>query len=68
MLSDRTSLNTSRKRYLEQRHIPLIVLNANLAKFDQRKGATWHCIVGKNFGSFVTHGKLEIAPGCMGRC
>ncbi|TID26644.1 dynein light chain [Venturia nashicola] len=25
-------------------------------EFDQRKGATWHCIVGRNFGSFVTHG------------
>ncbi|KAK1008079.1 Dynein light chain [Friedmanniomyces endolithicus] len=27
--------------------------------FDERKGATWHCIVGRNFGSFVTHGTLE---------
>jgi hypothetical protein len=26
--------------------------------FDERKGATWHCIVGRNFGSFVTHGNL----------
>ena len=25
-------------------------------QFDNRKGATWHCIVGRNFGSFVTHG------------
>ncbi|KAI9761315.1 MAG: hypothetical protein M4579_001105 [Chaenotheca gracillima] len=24
-------------------------------EFDIRKGATWHCIVGRNFGSFVTH-------------
>ncbi|KAJ4357590.1 uncharacterized protein N0V89_002166 [Didymosphaeria variabile] len=24
-------------------------------EFDSRKGATWHCIVGRNFGSFVTH-------------
>jgi dynein light chain LC8-type len=24
--------------------------------FDERKGPTWHCIVGRNFGSFVTHG------------
>ncbi|KAI9719462.1 MAG: hypothetical protein M1812_003533 [Candelaria pacifica] len=24
-------------------------------EFDTRKGATWHCIVGRNFGSFVTH-------------
>ena len=26
--------------------------------FDDRKGPTWHCIVGRNFGSFVTHGTL----------
>ncbi|KAN0067545.1 putative dynein light chain type 1 [Elaphomyces granulatus] len=24
-------------------------------EFDSRRGATWHCIVGRNFGSFVTH-------------
>ncbi|KAG0234290.1 dynein light chain 2, cytoplasmic-like protein [Mortierella sp. GBAus27b] len=23
--------------------------------FDKKYGATWHCIVGRNFGSFVTH-------------
>ncbi|KKA28176.1 hypothetical protein TD95_004076 [Thielaviopsis punctulata] len=22
---------------------------------DDRKGPTWHCVVGRNFGSFVTH-------------
>jgi dynein light chain LC8-type len=22
---------------------------------DQRYGMTWHCIVGRNFGSYVTH-------------
>lgn len=27
-------------------------------QFDSRAGATWHCIVGRNFGSFVTHGML----------
>jgi len=26
-------------------------------EFDKRYGATWHCIVGRNFGSYVTHGK-----------
>ena len=25
-------------------------------EFDSRAGATWHCIVGRNFGSFATHG------------
>lgn len=29
----------------------------NYIQFDSRAGATWHCIVGRNFGSFVTHGK-----------
>ncbi|XP_078160278.1 dynein light chain type 1 family protein [Carex rostrata] len=24
-------------------------------EFDKRHGPTWHCIVGKNFGSYVTH-------------
>mmetsp|Transcript_9397 Transcript_9397/g.18056 ORF Transcript_9397/g.18056 Transcript_9397/m.18056 type:complete len:92 (-) Transcript_9397:1337-1612(-) len=23
--------------------------------FDRRYGPSWHCIVGQNFGSFVTH-------------
>ncbi|KAJ2904079.1 dynein light chain cytoplasmic [Zalerion maritima] len=30
-------------------------------RFDESRGATWHCIVGRNFGSFVTHGKY---PPC----
>jgi dynein light chain LC8-type len=25
-------------------------------EFDKRHGATWHVVVGKNFGSYVTHG------------
>lgn len=24
-------------------------------EFDSKHGPTWHCIVGKNFGSYVTH-------------
>ncbi|KAF9636188.1 putative dynein light chain type protein [Lasiodiplodia theobromae] len=28
-------------------------------EFDDKRGATWHCIVGRNFGSFVTHGMLR---------
>jgi len=24
-------------------------------EFDRIYGTTWHCVVGKNFGSFVTH-------------
>ncbi|KAF7562998.1 hypothetical protein G7046_g1163 [Stylonectria norvegica] len=30
--------------------------------FDERKGPTWHCIVGRNFGSFVTHGPKITTP------
>src|SRR5215469_9325117 len=36
--------------------------STNLLQFDTRKGATWHCIVGRNFGSFVTHGMLLPIP------
>ena len=31
----------------------------SILQFDSRKGATWHCVVGRNFGSFVTHGSLR---------
>ena len=27
-------------------------------ELDRRHGATWHVVVGKNFGSYVTHGEL----------
>lgn len=36
----------------------------NAVQFDERKGATWHCIVGRNFGSFVTHGKTRLGLTC----
>lgn len=26
-------------------------------QFDNKYGTTWHCVVGKNFGSYVTHGE-----------
>ncbi|CAO3619530.1 unnamed protein product [Cunninghamella echinulata] len=28
-------------------------------EFDKKYGPTWHCVVGRNFGSFVTHGKQK---------
>jgi dynein light chain LC8-type len=28
-------------------------------EFDRRHGPTWHVVVGKNFGSYVTHGEHE---------
>ena len=29
-------------------------------EFDRKHNPTWHCIVGRNFGSYVTHGPLEL--------
>ena len=31
-------------------------------EFDRRHGPTWHVVVGKNFGSYVTHGSHLILP------
>jgi dynein light chain LC8-type len=36
---------------------------ANIKKeFDKKYGPTWHVVVGKNFGSYVTHGELSCLP------
>ncbi|KAK3674196.1 Dynein light chain [Recurvomyces mirabilis] len=37
-------------------------------EFDVRKGATWHCIVGRNFGSFVTHETKHFIYFYLGHC
>ncbi|CAI7650536.1 unnamed protein product [Penicillium bialowiezense] len=37
-------------------------------KFDSRKGATWHCVVGRNFGSFVTHETKHFIYFYLGHC
>lgn len=37
-------------------------------KFDETKGATWHCIVGRNFGSFVTHETRHFIYFYVGHC
>ncbi|KAF2453524.1 dynein light chain type 1 [Lineolata rhizophorae] len=37
-------------------------------EFDSRKGATWHCIVGRNFGSFVTHESKHFIYFYLGHC
>ncbi|KAG8862131.1 Dynein light chain [Tulasnella sp. 330] len=29
-------------------------------EFDKKYGPTWHVVVGKNFGSYVTHGKMVV--------
>lgn len=32
------------------------LLSADIKKeFDKKYGPTWHCVVGRNFGSYVTH-------------
>lgn len=35
---------------------------------DDRKGPTWHCIVGRNFGSFVTHESKHFIYFYLGHC
>ncbi|KAI5292270.1 Dynein light chain [Ascosphaera acerosa] len=37
-------------------------------EFDARKGPTWHCIVGRNFGSFVTHETKHFIYFYLGHC
>jgi dynein light chain LC8-type len=37
-------------------------------EFDTRKGATWHCVVGRNFGSFVTHETKHFIYFYLGHC
>ncbi|ODN76936.1 hypothetical protein L202_05505 [Cryptococcus amylolentus CBS 6039] len=38
-------------RYDEMKDMAMYVKK----QFDRMYGTTWHCVVGKNFGSFVTH-------------
>jgi dynein light chain LC8-type len=35
-------------------------------EFDRKHGPTWHVVVGKNFGSYVTHGMLISPSGDSG--
>ena len=35
-------------------------------EFDKRHGPTWHVVVGKNFGSYVTHGASLFVLGMGG--
>jgi len=39
-----------------------------ILQFDERKGPTWHCIVGRNFGSFVTHETKHFIYFYLGHC
>ncbi|KAB8304441.1 hypothetical protein EYC80_003837 [Monilinia laxa] len=36
--------------------------------FDEKRGPTWHCIVGRNFGSFVTHETKHFIYFYLGHC
>lgn len=55
----RTLRSSSRKKYAPECYQDRLESDF-LLKFDSRKGATWHCIVGRNFGSFVTHGEYRM--------
>ncbi|KAI3469362.1 hypothetical protein Pfo_026025 [Paulownia fortunei] len=39
----------------ENYHVEKDVAEHIKKMFDKKYGPTWHCIVGKNFGSYVTH-------------
>ncbi|XP_060197753.1 uncharacterized protein LOC132626780 [Lycium barbarum] len=39
----------------EKHSVEKDVAEAIKKEFDKKYGPTWHCIVGKNFGSYVTH-------------
>ncbi|ODH29896.1 dynein light chain, cytoplasmic [Paracoccidioides brasiliensis] len=43
---------------MDKYHIEKDIAQYIKKEFDLRKGATWHCIVGRNFGSFVTHAPI----------
>ncbi|PQE15975.1 dynein light chain protein [Rutstroemia sp. NJR-2017a BVV2] len=40
----------------------------SVEKFDDKRGPTWHCIVGRNFGSFVTHETKHFIYFYLGHC
>jgi dynein light chain LC8-type len=37
-------------------------------EFDKRHGPTWHVVVGKNFGSYVTHGACFVSVSWLYVC
>ena len=50
---------------MEKHTIEKDIAQAIKKEFDSRFGATWHCIVGRNFGSFVTHGEWFYIPDAI---
>jgi hypothetical protein len=63
MIRYRTLHTTSRRRFAYTIR-SMLGERLMVIQFDERKGVTWHCIVGRNFGSFVTHGKV-LLKGCL---
>eukprot|EP01088_Endostelium_zonatum_P014297 TRINITY_DN3083_c0_g1_i2.p1 TRINITY_DN3083_c0_g1~~TRINITY_DN3083_c0_g1_i2.p1 ORF type:complete len:101 (+),score=24.72 TRINITY_DN3083_c0_g1_i2:26-328(+) len=45
------AFKTSDQGKIQERELAKIIKTA----FDKRYGGTWHCVVGRSFGSFVTH-------------
>ncbi|KAF1985576.1 hypothetical protein K402DRAFT_421867 [Aulographum hederae CBS 113979] len=53
---------------MSKHHIEKDIAQYIKKEFDSRKGATWHCIVGRNFGSFVTHETKHFIYFYLGHC
>ncbi|EDP55823.1 dynein light chain type 1, putative [Aspergillus fumigatus A1163] len=53
---------------MEKYHIEKDIAQYIKREFDSRKGATWHCVVGRNFGSFVTHETKHFIYFYLGHC
>jgi len=53
---------------MDKFHIEKDIAQHIKKEFDSRKGATWHCIVGRNFGSFVTHETKHFIYFYLGHC
>ncbi|KAJ9260718.1 hypothetical protein DTO195F2_4331 [Paecilomyces variotii] len=53
---------------MDKFHIEKDIAQYIKKEFDSRKGATWHCIVGRNFGSFVTHETKHFIYFYLGHC
>lgn len=54
-MCEQTQLRICAQNYF---HVGFLGLNASLLflqEFDKKYNPTWHCIVGRNFGSYVTH-------------
>ncbi|KAJ5308750.1 hypothetical protein PENANT_c013G06169 [Penicillium antarcticum] len=53
---------------MEKYHVEKDIAQYIKKEFDSRKGATWHCVVGRNFGSFVTHETKHFIYFYLGHC